>query len=133
MDMLNCSRCEGFIPAKTLRCPHCDQTLHCDQTIHTGRSTLRKLLNVAGGGAVAVTLMACYGGGPMRAPQPPVDQVNAPTCSDPSKDVDGDNYCENDCDEVNKDIHPGALDPEGDGIDQNCDGADGIKTDQVAQ
>ena len=127
MDMLNCSRCEGFIPAKSLSCPH------CDTRIQPTRSTLRKLLNVAGGGAVAMTLMACYGGGPMReAPRNP-EPVSAPTCTDPAKDVDGDNYCENDCDEMNKEIHPGATDPMGDGIDQNCDGVDGVKTDTIAQ
>jgi hypothetical protein len=81
-----------------------------------------------------MTLMACYGGGPRREPAPPVqNSTNAPMCSDPSKDIDGDNYCEADCDEMNKAIHPGANDPQGDGIDQNCDGADGVKQNTMAK
>ncbi len=31
-----------------------------------------------------------------------------------------------DCDDANAARHPGAVDTPGDGIDQNCDGADGI-------
>jgi hypothetical protein len=125
MDMLNCSGCEGFVPARAPRCPH------CDVTIDRRPSTLRKLLNVAGGGAVAVTLMACYGGGYHQQPMPPPNTSNAPTCTDASKDIDGDGYCEADCDEMNKAIHPGAPDTAGDGIDQNCDGTDGIKTENT--
>lgn len=42
-------------------------------------------------------------------------------------DNDGDGYTENDgdCDDANNQVHPGANDPAGDGIDQNCDGIDG--------
>lgn len=131
MDMLNCTRCEGFIPAQASHCPHCDAQAH-------GRSrlgaTARTLLNVAGGGAVAMTLMACYGGPPREyGPPPQTPTNNAQTCSDPSRDLDGDGFCENDCDEMNKAVFPGASDPEGDGVDQNCDGADGTKTDTIAE
>ncbi|MBT6069078.1 hypothetical protein HOG48_04955, partial [Candidatus Peregrinibacteria bacterium] len=42
-------------------------------------------------------------------------------------DLDGDGFTEEDgdCDDGNPDVHPGAEDTEGDGIDQNCDGVDG--------
>lgn len=117
MNMLNCSCCEGFVPANANRCPH------CDIAAPRRRSTLRTLRNIAGGGAVAMTLMACYGGGPAR-PMPPSEPTNAATCADPNDDIDGDGYCENDCDQMNAAIHPGANDVPGDGIDQDCDGTD---------
>ena len=43
-------------------------------------------------------------------------------------DMDEDCYPpgEEDCDDEDPTIHIGADDPEGDGIDQNCDGVDGI-------
>lgn len=45
----------------------------------------------------------------------------------PFVDNDNDGYEESvDCDDNDADIHPDADDPEGDGIDQNCDGVDGI-------
>ncbi|RMF85416.1 MAG: PASTA domain-containing protein, partial [Nitrospirae bacterium] len=45
-------------------------------------------------------------------------------------DGDGDGYTPNqgDCNDADAAIHPGAPDPPGDGVDQNCDGADGVLT-----
>ncbi|TNE89776.1 MAG: hypothetical protein EP330_10225 [Deltaproteobacteria bacterium] len=45
----------------------------------------------------------------------------------PEVDDDNDGYSNfEDCDDSDASIYPGADDPEGDGIDQNCDGVDGI-------
>jgi len=120
-----CAHCEGFLPPGASTCPHCG-TAAAPATVScaTRRAGLAsRLLTVASGGLMALTLMACYG---------------APPCDDPPQDLDGDGYqtfCdydyhpEADCDDSNPDIHPGAIDPRGDGIDQNCDFVDGVAGD----
>jgi hypothetical protein len=48
----------------------------------------------------------------------------------PSADMDGDGYfADVDCGPEDPTIHPGASDPFGDAIDQNCDGLDGVDAD----
>ncbi len=105
-----CNRCGGFVPLSASRCPNCNR-----------RSLARRLLNLAGGGAVAMTLMACYGMAPhMR--EPPKPQPCGPT-----GDRDGDGSCAPaDCNDDDAKVSPTANDPKGDGIDQNCDGVDGV-------
>lgn len=44
--------------------------------------------------------------------------------ADPSVDGDGDGHTI-DCDDTLPQVHPGAADPVGDGLDSNCDGVDG--------
>ena len=46
-------------------------------------------------------------------------------------DVDGDGYTpiDGDCDDQNPDVHPEATDVVGDGVDQDCDGIDGVDAD----
>lgn len=49
-----------------------------------------------------------------------------PDFDDEFPDEDGDGWSAlEDCDETNPDVHPRAEDPEGDGIDGDCDGYDG--------
>ena len=118
-ELKSCRACQGFIPNKASRCPHCSARVALVQSDLFVRLA-KKALAISSGGAMAMTLMACYG---------------APPGQD-SDDADGDGYyggfCadvedgEPDCDDTNADIHPGADDPLGDDIDQNCDGADGI-------
>lgn len=86
---------------------------------------MRNLVAAATGGLVAVTLMACYGAAPPGGYRPVNELPPAPT------DADGDGFATSaegqgaDCDDSSSSIHPGADDPPGDGIDQNCDGVDG--------
>lgn len=86
---------------------------------------MKNLFAIASGGIVAVTLMACYGAAPMG--NRPVEQ---PLPSSTDHDEDGFFAAGEpgrvDCDDMVASIHPGADDPPGDGIDQNCDGADGV-------
>jgi hypothetical protein len=64
MSLTRCSRCQGFIPGQSLSCPNC-----------AAPSPARGLLSrvglaggILGGGAVAFTLMACYGMAPCNDP-----------------------------------------------------------------
>jgi hypothetical protein len=83
---------------------------------------LRGLAATAGGGLIAMTMAACYGGAD--------DTYYEPYCSSPSSDADGDGYClEYDCLETDSSVHAFATDPVGDMIDQNCDGTDGVAPD----
>jgi len=123
--MRQCSHCEGFVPATAHECPHCDAKMPAAiaapdpkaPRLFGGWSVKRKLTAAASAGAVMFTMMACYG-------MPPCQMVD--------KDKDGVGVCvnggfgfEEDCDDTNAAIFPGAKDPEGDGVDQNCDGVDG--------
>lgn len=105
-----CTNCEGYVPTGATTCPHCD----------AGSSLTKRLLTLAGGGAMAVTLMACYGMAPQYRHHGPPE----PTTT--SCDTDGDGLCApEDCNDNDPGIHPGADDPDGDGIDQDCNGRDG--------
>ena len=129
--MLTCVACGGLTPAPARRCLHCDASLR--------RSVLRKLLAPAG----AVLLAACYGPPGRYQHHEPV-RPGAPIRLD--RDGDGargpwecrdhDVRCQHtldqqpvppdlDCDDHDPARYPGAPDPDGDGVDQNCDGVDG--------
>jgi hypothetical protein len=107
MSLRTCPRCDGFVPARAARCPHCP-----------GGGLLRVLA-----GTFAMTLMACYGVSPryMHA-QGPNDCV----------DGDGDGVCApTDCNDADKTVFPNAADSDGDGVDSNCDGVDGWRDPDV--
>ncbi len=71
-----------------------------------------------------MTLMACYGAPQAYMPEP----------ADPNADQDRDGFpMREDCDDQSADIHPGAADTEGDGIDSDCDGTDAPKPQEFAE
>jgi hypothetical protein len=107
-QLRSCSECGGLVPVRLAACPNCDAPSRSRGRI------AGVIAGVVGGGALMMTLMACYG---------------LPAKCDPADDKDGDGFCpatkrQRDCDDTNKDIHPGATDTAGDGVDQNCDGVD---------
>ena len=61
----DCPHCEGFLPPRTRTCPHCGKAFGGALVRKIGRS----LFCAAGGSAIAITLMACYG----AAYDPPPD------------------------------------------------------------
>jgi hypothetical protein len=77
-DLLSCS-CGGLIPPKSSACPHCGAA--------TSRiaSIAKKVIGVAAGGSVAVTLMACYGP-PPRSMEDASKPVNTTSPADAVKD-----------------------------------------------
>lgn len=74
-----------------------------------------------GSSAFAVTLMACYGAPPCDSgDDADHDGAYSGSC-DPGFDAPYD------CNDNDILIHECANDPEGDGVDQNCDGIDGVR------
>lgn len=114
-----CAHCDGFLPPGASACPNCGATPTAERVscAHPRHGIASRLLAVASGGLMALTLMACYG---------------MPPCDAPPTDNDGDGYqatCdgygpEEDCNDSDPNINPGATDVPGDGIDQDCNGAD---------
>lgn len=119
MRLSTCVYCGGLMPLSSSSCPHCDA--HVARSLLAPVARLTKgLVGIAASSAFGLTLMACYG---------------APPCDD-NKDQDGDGHgdptvCafDDDCNDDDAAIFPGADDPADDGIDQNCDGVDGILDD----
>lgn len=67
MTMTSCDSCNGFVPPAADRCPCCEAAVAPPRWRRLGRA----LLAVAGGGTIAVTLMACYGAPAQRRPVAP--------------------------------------------------------------
>lgn len=77
-----------------------------------------------GGMATSSSFAAAYGGGGTISTSSFADAYGVALT-----DADGDGYIDasmggDDCDDMNADIHPGALEKPGDGVDSNCDGDD---------
>ena len=67
-----CGACSGFVANGASRCPHCRQAI-------TSGGIARRQLGALGG-ALAFTLMACYGG----PPPPHVCPDGSPDCTKPA-------------------------------------------------
>ncbi len=114
-----CSTCGSFLPPYASACPSCARLAPRTRL----PAAVRGLLAIGGGGLLSVTLSACYGAPCAGGGSSCYNDF----CSDSSADTDGDGYClEYDCDETRADVHEYAQDSAGDGVDQNCDGVDGV-------
>lgn len=132
--LLDCRSCSGFIPPGAGACPCCGAAVveppraKAEARSRKGRAPATSgrfaaAFGLAATGLMAVSLMACYGL-PMCDESAKVDEDKDGYFADP-----GNCYIEEpDCNDGDKTIHPGADDTAGDGIDQNCDGQDGIAT-----
>lgn len=119
MALRSCPACAGLVPQGRTTCLHCDAPL-----APPAWRWLRRVLGAATAGVATVTLMACYGG-PVQIDDC-VDEDHDgwyPSCYDQPCDPRQDPYC--DCNDANANIHPGAPDPLGDGLDSDCSGEDG--------
>ncbi len=58
-----CASCKGFVPSRATVCPHCKVARSARAGVFA-RLHLSALGGAVGGGALAVTLMACYGMAP---------------------------------------------------------------------
>lgn len=71
MKLSSCPSCRGLVPASALDCPHCDTMLVASPLTRAAKV----LVGMATGGAVAMTLMACYG-------MPPCEDGESGNCID---------------------------------------------------
>ncbi len=65
MQLDRCSACTGFLGKNASACPHCGASIDRSRTARLGA-----IGGVLGGGALAFTLMACYGVAPPPRPCP---------------------------------------------------------------
>ena len=112
--LISCDACGGLSPLASTSCLHCEASLK-------ERSRWARLFHVLAGGGFLVTMAACYGAAYRNGPA---------YAGHDDRDYDG-AFTPADCDDANADRYPGAADPDGDGVDQNCDGVDGWRDDTV--
>ncbi|MBL8742224.1 MAG: putative metal-binding motif-containing protein [Myxococcales bacterium] len=110
--MDQCRTCEGFLPRSVTACPHCGLAV-------PPRRDGRGLAVAAMASVTFVTLAACYGA-PECIDRRDADKDGSFACADDPRLSD-------DCDDNDASRRPGFPDPEGDGLDQNCDGVDGLR------
>ncbi len=84
VDLTPCSHCGGFVPSTHLStCPHCG--VSGPTAAPAARSRTATVLGALGGGAIAMTLMACYGAPPPhhQVPTPPDPTTPASSSATP--------------------------------------------------
>jgi hypothetical protein len=124
-----CSNCAAPVTLKMIRCTNCARFNPLGLLARVASTATI----VAGGVSVTSTLAACYGAPCANANDSSCLGNPIPTCEEVSlqpmvDDVDKDGYClKYDCNEMDPAINAAAKDPRGDGVDQNCDGVDGVK------
>ncbi len=147
--MNQCKYCNGLVPDGLAECPHCSNAgdLSLCQTpgksLNKFKPALRKITAAGALGLISVTISACYGVPPAQSalcvsqdldgdgfeqcvydgPEPERPWYNNYY---PSAGYTIDDLSNNDCDDSDPAINPDAADPINDGIDQNCDRADGV-------
>lgn len=122
MALDQCPRCDGFTVPGWASCPNCSKPLSGPRT-EDACSVQRVAVDaakLAAGFVTAVTLMACYG---LSVCQNEVDEDRDGfvACKGPGEV----NPARADCNDKDASIHPGAPDPVGDHIDQDCNDVDG--------
>ncbi|MEO8551051.1 MAG: putative metal-binding motif-containing protein [Kofleriaceae bacterium] len=118
--MLTCPACGGLTPNDSSISRPTIACLHCAVPFTRRARWLATLVGATG----TMLLAACYG------PSGRYYRPEGPQTAD--RDGDG-SPASLDCDDNDPTRYPGAADPDGDGIDQNCDGVDGSKaTNQIA-
>lgn len=102
MAMVSCVAC-GELTRNGCSCDHCGTTL---KTCGTAQSALLAVLGLVLTGCPPAPVQADYGVA--------------------LTDADNDGYYseEDDCDDGDASIHPGATETAGDGVDSDCDGED---------
>ena len=69
-QLSTCNKCKGFVRSDSKSCPHCDAD---KSSLSSWGLRALGLLGALGGGAFAVTLMACYGCPDPYCGAPPTD------------------------------------------------------------
>ncbi len=82
-----CSSCTGFLPPNSSTCPHCGAAVSS-----AAARRAKTLFYAASGSLIALTLMACYGGGPYDPP--PDTDTNSESDSETTPDTETDTQSE---------------------------------------
>ena len=118
MKLISCHACGMHHYQSEDQCPHCSVNRKIRRKI--GAPSAMALL-------LGLTLSGCGDKDTDTAePEPSAEPEDMALYGVPALDEDGDGYIaeEEDCDDTNPDIHPGAEETPGDGVDSNCNGED---------